>query len=162
GQPGFRGERIPDPGDRVVDKTGAAQQRLTAVQNDLDIGYLMHGGMLGDPARGAVQRLGRNDPGLAAPRRIGHLVDVAISACRITATVQLQDELAEWPRRPAVAEKGPDVQPFGRPARTRWRPGNLRWRQRRSSPARRRGATRRTRSADRVTATRSVTPGRGR
>jgi hypothetical protein len=71
------------------------QQRLTAVQDDVDALQPVLRRVAGDALDGLGGHGGAHPLGQLPPRLIRHLVDVAVRARQIAAAVNLQDELPE-------------------------------------------------------------------
>ncbi len=88
-------DRLAHRADLVDQMRDARQQRLTAVQIDLQGGESMGRGVLGDPGRGALHDVRRDPVGAVPPAAVGALVDVAVAAREIAAAVDLEDELPE-------------------------------------------------------------------
>ena len=74
------------------------EQRLAAVQDDVDGAKAVPGRMLGDPLDGLIGYRLAHPPGQAPPSLIRHFIHIAIRARQIATTMNLQDELLEWHR----------------------------------------------------------------
>ena len=77
----------------------AGQQRLAAVQHDLDRTQVVPGRVLDDPLRRSPQHVVRHGLGLPTPALIGCLVDVAVIASEVAPAVDLEDELIQRQER---------------------------------------------------------------
>ncbi len=72
---------------------GGGEQRFAAVQDQVDPGQVVGGGVFGDPLGGAGGGGGGHGGRLAAPALVGHLVDVAVGAGEVAAAARLEHEL---------------------------------------------------------------------
>jgi hypothetical protein len=82
-------------GDYLAQSIDPDQQRLTAVQHDLDQVQAMLGRVLGNPLRSSPEHVVRNPLGPSTPALISCLIDVAVIAGQITATFYLKNKLIE-------------------------------------------------------------------
>jgi hypothetical protein len=90
-----------------LDENGAqprhsGQERLAAVQHDLDAIQRVRLDMLGDPQRRAGNDAGRNRNWTAPPTLVGALVHITVIAGEIAPTVHLKYELIRRDERAAV------------------------------------------------------------
>jgi hypothetical protein len=87
---------------RMLDETRAGEQWLATVQDDLDRRQVMGPHMFADSGGDPIEDLRRHPRWLFPPPLVCHFVHVAVVASKIAATVQLQDELPEGNRTPAL------------------------------------------------------------
>lgn len=73
----------------------SGQQRLAAVQDDVNVLQSMAFGMLGNARDGLASHVPAHSFRHPAPRLVGHLIDIAICARQIATAMNLQDELPE-------------------------------------------------------------------
>lgn len=112
-----RAERADQAGQPLL----SGEQRLAAVQDDVDGGEGVPFHMLGDAFDGLIGYRLAHPPGQAPPALVRHFIDIAIRARQIATTMHFQNELLEWhrlmsggpDRRHVEIEKRPPGRPLG-------------------------------------------------
>jgi hypothetical protein len=91
--------------DQVGQPLGARQQRLAAVQDDVDAREGMPAGMLGNPLYGLADHLLVHSLRQPPPALICHFIDIAVRTGQVASTVDFQDKL---PKRDGLMSRFPD------------------------------------------------------
>ena len=106
--------------DQVSQPARSREQRLTAVQDDIDGGQAMLFHVLGNTLNGSASDPLAHSPGLPAPSLVRHFIDIAIRARQVTTAMNFQDELLEgdrlMPGRPDRRQVEVEDRPPGRVA----------------------------------------------
>jgi hypothetical protein len=91
--------------DQVGQPLGARQQRLAAVQDDVDAREGVPAGMLGNPLHRLADHRLVHSLGQSPPALICHFIDIAVRAGQVTPAVDFQDKL---PERDGLMPRFPD------------------------------------------------------
>lgn len=124
GHPYLGGHAGAKQADQAVQPLRSCEQRLAAMQDDVNALEAVPADVLGDALDGFAGHEGTHPPGKPPPALIRHFIHVAVRARQITATVDFQNKLPEGkgtvPRGPDFRHIEVEYWPRG------WMPGLLR------------------------------------